>query len=101
MKKFRIRLTPEAADTIRKLHPEIKGRIRQALDTLIREPLTGDPLEGELLGFRSMKPQRYRIIYKVDTAKHSINIYHIGQRRDVYENFKMLLEQIIRKERTE
>jgi addiction module RelE/StbE family toxin len=96
VKKFRVRLTPEAADTIRKLHPDIKNLIRQAMDTLIREPMKGDPLQGELLGFRSMKPQRYRILYKVDMDKFRIDIYHVGQRRDVYENFKKLLEQIIR-----
>ena len=62
MKKFRVRLTPEAADTIRKLHPDIKSLIRQAIDTLIRDPMKGDPLQGKLLGLRSMKPQRYRIL---------------------------------------
>lgn len=100
MKKFRVRLTPEAADSIRKLHPDIKKLIRQSVDGLIHEPLKGDSLQGELLGFRSIKPQRYRIIYKVDMDKLRIDIYHVGHRRDVYENLKKLLEQI-RQEKTE
>lgn len=92
-------MTPEAADTIRKLHPDIKSLIRRAIDVLLHEPLQGDPLQGELLGFRSMKPQRYRIIYKADMDKLSIDIYHVGHRRDVYENFRRLLEQL-RQEKT-
>ena len=66
------------------------------MDTLLKDPLKGDELQGELKGFLSFKPHRYRIIYKVDLNKYWIEIYYVGHRSNVYENFKKLIEQIRR-----
>lgn len=94
MKKFRVKLTPEASNFIKKLHPDIKKLIRNAIDSIVHNPFQGDELHGELQSFRSFKPHRYRIIYRVDMNEHRIDIYHVGHRRDVYENFRKLLEQV-------
>jgi len=47
----------------------------------------------ELSGFRSLKSRRYRIIYKVNEADSSIDIYYVGPRKDVYNTFRELLER--------
>jgi len=94
VKKFRVRFTPEASRFIKKLHPDIKKLIRNSIDILLKDPLKGDELHGELKGFLSFKPHRYRIIYKTDLNEHWIDIYYVGHRRDVYENFKRLIEQM-------
>ena len=94
MSSFKITFTPESAKTIRKFHPDIKKLIRQAIDGLPHNPFKGDELQGELSGFRSLKPRRYRIIYKVDEENSWIEIYHVGHRRDIYENFRRFLTQI-------
>jgi mRNA interferase RelE/StbE len=94
MKGFRIRLTPEAARFIAKLHPENRKIIRQALDEIRQNPLSGYDLQEELSGFKSFRSKRYRVIYKVDELGHSIDVYLVGHRRDVYEQLGVLLRRL-------
>ena len=94
MKDLRIRFTPEAARFIAKLHPESRKIVRQALDQIRRNPYLGHDLQEELSGFKSVKSKRYRIIYKVDELSSSIEVYLVGHRRDVYEQFRVLLKRL-------
>jgi mRNA-degrading endonuclease RelE of RelBE toxin-antitoxin system len=94
MKDLRIRFTPEAARFIAKLHPENRKVIRQALDQVRRNPYSGHDLQEELSGFKSVKSKRYRIIYKVDELSSLIEVYLVGHRRDVYEQFRVLLKRL-------
>jgi mRNA interferase RelE/StbE len=94
MRGFRIRLTPVAAGFIAKLHPENGKIIRQALDEIRRNPHSGYDLQEELSGFKSFRAKRYRVIYKVDEVGHSIDVYLVGHRRDVYEQLGVLLRRL-------
>jgi len=82
---YRVRYTPEAAERLRKLHPEVKQEIRQAIRTLQNTPLTGHPLQQELSGFRSFRVRTYRIIYGLNDEARTIDVVFVGQRRNVYE----------------
>ena len=93
MKKYRKRFTPEASRIIAHLSPEVKRLIRTSIDELTSQPFKGDELQMELSGFRSLKSKIYRIIYKVNEADSSIDIYYVGPRKDVYETFRELLER--------
>ena len=93
MKRYRRRFTPESSRIIAHLAPEVKRLIRSSIDELTSEPSKGDELQMELSGFRSLKSKRYRIIYKVNDADSSIDIYYVGPRKDVYNNFRKLLEK--------
>ena len=93
MKRYRRRFTPESSRIIAHLAPEVKRLIRSSIDELTSEPSKGDELQMELSGFRSLKLKRYRIIYKVNDADSSIDIYYVGPRKDVYNNFRKLLEK--------
>ena len=94
MKSFKIRLTPEAVRFIAKLHPENRKTIRQALDEIRQNFSSGYDLQEELSGFKSFRAKRYRIIYKVDEPRHSIDVYLVGHRRDVYEQLGILLRKL-------
>lgn len=94
MKSLKIRLTPEAARFVAKLHPENRKIIRQALDEIRRNPHSGYDFQEELSGFKSFRSKRYRIIYKVDEVGHSIDVYLVGHRRDVYEQLGLLLRKL-------
>ena len=94
MKDLRIRFSPEAARFIAKLHPENRKIIRQALDNIRRNPYSGHDLQEELSGFKSVRSKRYRIIYKVDELSNCIDVYLVGHRRDVYEQFRVLLRRL-------
>lgn len=94
MRKYAVKFTPEAARIISHFPPEVKKLIRASIDDLVTEPFKGDELQMELAGFRSLKPKRYRIIYKVNGIDSTIEVYYVGPRRNVYQNFKKLLSDI-------
>ena len=86
-----MRFTPEASRLLSKLHPENKKLIKQALAELQQNPYTGKNLHEELSGFKSLRMKQYRAIYNIDEDNRFIQVYHIGRRRDVYEQLKRLL----------
>jgi mRNA-degrading endonuclease RelE of RelBE toxin-antitoxin system len=98
MKKWKMRFTPESSRILSKLPPENKKRIKKVLTELRQNPYTGKDLQEELSGFKSHRFQQYRIIYNINEEKNFIQIYHIGRRRDIYEQFKRLLIELQKSE---
>ncbi|MBI2350100.1 MAG: type II toxin-antitoxin system RelE/ParE family toxin [Deltaproteobacteria bacterium] len=98
MKSYRFRFTPEASSLIAKLPPEVKKLVRSAIDELPKAPYQGSELTGEFAGYRSLKPGRYRIIYRVNEEESFLEIYHVGHRTDVYETLHTLLVSLREKE---
>jgi mRNA interferase RelE/StbE len=94
MKEYRVRFTPEAAQSISRLHPDNKKIIREALDDLRKAPYSGDELQDDLSGFKSYKPRRFRILYTIDEGNTLINVFYVGHRRDVYDQFRLLLTSL-------
>ena len=94
MKKFKMRFTPEASRLLSKFHPESKMLIKQALNDLRQNPYLGNDLQEELYGFKSFKIKRYRIIYNIDEDTKFVQIFYVGHRRDVYEEFRLLLKNL-------
>ena len=94
MKKWKMRFTPESSRLLPKLHPDIKKLIKHALIELQENPHTGKDLQEELAGFKSLRLKQYRILYDINEEKNLIQIYHIGQRKDVYEQLRRLLIEL-------
>jgi mRNA interferase RelE/StbE len=82
---FRLDFPPETAKFIRRLAPDIKHSVKQALRALGSNPEAGDPLTRELEGFWKYRVRRFRIIYQVDRSMRIIRVYAIGERRSIYE----------------
>ena len=91
MKNIRLKFTLEAARLLAKLHPETKKLIKASLEELPQNPYLGDDLQQELSGFKSYKIKRYRVLYDINEEEEVIQVYYVGHRRDVYEQFKDLL----------
>ena len=89
-----MRFTPEASRLISKFHPDNKKQIKQALQELQINPYTGSDLQEELYGFKSFKFKRYRIVYNINEEDSFVQIFHIGHRSDVYEQFRRLLNEL-------
>jgi len=98
LKSYRVRFTPEASRLIARLPPEGKKLVRSAINELLKAPYQGSELTGEFAGYRSLKPRRYRIIYRVNEEESLLEIYHVGHRRDVYETLRALLMSLREKE---
>jgi mRNA interferase RelE/StbE len=79
----RLRTPDEVAGLIRGLHPDLKRKIRSALDDLLDDSTIGKPLREELAGLRSCRVARVRIIYRV--AGTVIEVVAVGPRQTVYE----------------
>ncbi len=94
MKKFGMRFTPEASRNLSRFHPDNKKLIKQALNELRENPYTGTDLQEELSGFKSFKLKRYRVLYNIDEEEKNIQIFHIGHRKDVYEQLNRLLNKL-------
>lgn len=94
MKKWKIRFTPESSRLLSKFHLENKKLINQALTELRLSSHTGKDLQEELSGFKSLRLKQYRIVYNIHEEKKIIQTYHIGRRRDVYEQLRRLLTEL-------
>jgi mRNA interferase RelE/StbE len=75
-------------DLIRQLHPQMKRKVRAALNDILKDPNCGKPLERELKGYWSLRISRYRIVYRPDEA--GAEIVAIGPRRTIYEEITRL-----------
>jgi len=91
---LKARFTPESARLVSKLHPDAKKCVKEAIEQIREEPFSGHELQDDLSGFRSYKSKRYRIVYRVNENEKTIEVYHVGHRRDVYEQFRRLLARI-------
>ena len=94
MKKIRLKFTPEVARLLSRLHPASKKLIKARLDELRQNPYMGQDLQQEFSGFKSYKIKRYRVLYDIDEEEGVIQVYYVGHRRDVYEQFRDLLSDL-------
>ena len=94
MKEFRIRFTPEAVRILSKMHPDNKKPIKAGLNELRKDPYMGNDLQEELSDFKSYKLNRYRVLYNILEEENIIQIYYVGHRRDVYDQFRALLNEL-------
>jgi mRNA interferase RelE/StbE len=78
----RLRIPDEVAALIRGLHPDLKHKVRFALDDILADPTVGKALREELAGLRSCRVTRFRIIYRV--AGTEIEVVAVGPRRTIY-----------------
>ena len=90
--RYRLRVPKEIVDLLRSLHPEIKRKMKAALNLIESEPGAGKSLRDELRGLKSLKIGRFRIIYKV-ASKRIVDIVAIGPRRTIYEETYRLLKK--------
>ena len=79
----RLRVPGEVASLIRGLHPDLKRKVRSALDDILADPSVGKALRDELAGLRSCRVGRFRIIYRV--AGRVLEIVAVGPRATIYE----------------
>jgi len=91
---FRLTVPIEIQRLIRKMHPDLKRKLRASLNLIASDPSSGKVLFDELEGLRSFRVSSFRVIYKITDPKR-IEIIAIGPRRRIYEE----TVRILRKER--
>lgn len=90
---YRIFVLPSAQRKLKKLSPDLRRRIRDAVDSLTNYPSVAGikQLEGEG-GFFSLRQGEYHIIFTVDNQETTILIVLVGHRREVYSALRRVLK---------
>lgn len=81
----RLRVPDEVARMLRNLHPDLKLRVRHAIEEIAADPYCGKALQGELAGLRSYRVLRFRIIYRV-SGPRVIELVVVGPRTRIYSD---------------
>ena len=84
MEARKLRVPEEVARRVRGLHPDIKRKVRRALQAVLDDPLAGNPLKEELEGLRSYRIGRLRIVCR-QADDGNVEIIAVGPRRNIYE----------------
>ena len=82
---YRLAIPPHVADVIRRLPPDVKRSVKQAMRALASQPDAGEPLRRELEGLWKYRARRFRVVYAVDRARRLVQILAVGHRRTIYE----------------
>ena len=80
-------------DTVVNEHiPDLPKQMRDLIKRAIETRLTidpvglGKPLRYSLVGHRRLRVGDYRLVYRIDVEQHSVLIFLIKHRKDVYES---------------
>lgn len=79
-------------ELIRKMHPDLKRKIRASLKMILSDPNCGKALMDELSGLRSMRVSSFRIIYRIKKVE-GIELVAIGPRERIYEETFRLIQK--------
>ncbi len=84
MRPFAADIPPHVAEAIRRLPPDIKKTVKQAIRALVQDPAIGAPLVGDLAGLWKYRARRFRIVYEVDRRGRTLRIVAVGHRAAIY-----------------
>ncbi|HBR16926.1 MAG TPA: cytotoxin [Deltaproteobacteria bacterium] len=89
----RLKMPDETAELVRTLHPDLKRKIKAALQTVLNDPQSGKVLKDELEGLQSFKVGKFRVVYKTAKDKGIIEVVAIGPRKAIYEETLRFLQR--------
>ncbi|MDL1980356.1 MAG: type II toxin-antitoxin system RelE/ParE family toxin [Deltaproteobacteria bacterium] len=81
----KLRVPDDIVQLVRGMHPRLKKKVKASLQAILSEPHSGKALRDELVGLRSFRVSRFRIVYKISSNKKEIEIIAIGPRDRIYE----------------
>ena len=88
----KLRVPDDVAELVRKMHPDLKKKIKASLQMILSNPETGKALKDELEGLRSFRVSRFRIVYRI-SSERLIDIIAIGPRERIYEKTFLILKK--------
>jgi mRNA interferase RelE/StbE len=94
LQMYKLRVADETTVLVRSLHPNLKRKIKAALQTILTDPQAGKMLKDELTGMQSFRVGKFRVIYRININKERIiEIVAIGPRKKIYEETLRLLRE--------
>lgn len=89
---MKLKIPDETTATVRSLHPELKRKLKAALQAILTDPQAGKALKNELEGLRSFRVGKFRVVYRALNKEKFIEILAIGPRKTIYEETLRLLK---------
>ena len=99
MIRYRIEIPRALRNLIRHLPPELKAKVKAALRSISDDPYRAKELREELVGLRSYRIGRSRVIYRI--VGSMVQIVALGPRADIYERAAAELSKTLRKGKTD
>ena len=82
--QYQIVIAPRATRNLERLDRRVMERVARRIDALTQQPYLGKPLKGRLKNKRSLRVGDFRVIYRLDTARHQVVVENVGHRREIY-----------------
>lgn len=98
MRVYRPIISPQVAERIRHLPPDLKRGVREAIRAIGLEPGCGEPLKRELQDYLKYRVRRFHIVYRVDRAAKTVAIVAVGYGRAIYEEVAATIRPRSRRE---
>ena len=90
---YALRVPVPVADLIRGLHPQIKRKLRAAIESIAVEPRGGKALKDDLAGLWSFRVGKFRIVYRI-AAGRCVELITCGPRDRIYEEtYRLIVRQ--------
>lgn len=86
-------MSDETAELVRSLHPDLKRKIKAALQAVLIDPQSGKALKDDLEGLQSFRVGKFRMVYRIAKDKGIIEVIAIGPRKTIYEETLNLLRK--------
>ena len=94
--RYGLRMPAQVAKSIRGLHPQIKRKVRAALEVIIGDPRAGKALKADLAGLWSFRVGKLRIVYRLNerpAAGRCVELNACGPRERIYEETYRLIRR--------
>ena len=88
----KLRVPDEIVGLIRNMHPHLKKKVKASLQLMLSNPHSGKGLRDELIGLKSFRVSKFRIIYRISSDK-IIEVVAIGPRESIYEETLRILSK--------
>lgn len=82
--KYRLVVPPLVEKNLVYFPPNLKKKIRSALETIQEDPYLGKALKDELKGLWSYPVSRYRVVYRIEHDSKRIQVIDIAPRNVIY-----------------
>jgi mRNA-degrading endonuclease RelE of RelBE toxin-antitoxin system len=83
--KWQVRVIPPARRQIDRLPIAVAAAVLETLNAIATNPRRlGKPLRFELADCWSTRRGPYRIIYRIDDARHTVSVFAVAHRADAY-----------------
>ncbi len=100
MSIYHLRVPDRLAVLVRGLHPQLKRKVKGSLKIILDDPYTGKALKDELVGLRSFRVSRFRIVYRLAESRE-IQIVAIGPRDRIYEETYRIIAKEAKRSKTD